>query len=678
MKKEIAKERIEKLKLEIEKYRRAYHVENKSLISDEVLDSLKKELFDLENLFPELITYDSPTQRIGGDPIKEFKKAEHKIPMLSLLDAFSEKDMEEWFLRIEKYLKRKINQQFYCELKIDGLAIELIYENGLLIQASTRGDGKIGEDITENIKTIEAIPLKIIGTKIFPLSKKVIIRGEVFITKKEFNRINENQKKRNENVFANPRNIAAGSLRQLDSKITALRKLDFFAYSIVDGVSFDTHNEEHLALAEWGFKTNQYNKLVNSLEEAFEFRNHWNQEKERLKIDYEIDGVVVIVNTNQVFKDAGIVGKAPRGAIAYKFSPKEATTILLDVKFQVGRTGVITPVAILSKVNIAGAMIERATLHNMDQIKKLDLKIGDTVILSRAGDVIPQITQVLFNLRTGNEREIIIPTKCPIDEALIIKDGVFYKCSNINCGARLRESIRHFISKNAFNIEGVGIKILEKFIDEGLILDAADIFLLKKDDITKIPRMGDKSAENIIREINNKKNIIAEKFIYALGISHIGEGTAIILKNAILEKNNVKTPVDILNNLNSISFEKLQELPDIGPKVATSIEEWLADNKNIKFLQKLTNLNIKIIFENTNSSKFINKNFVITGTFKRFKREEIKDLIKKEKGNVSNSISKTTDYLITGENVGSKYNKAKELNIKIISEEDFIKILIKD
>lgn len=678
MTREEAKERIDRLRREVEKYRKAYHTEDKSLISDSALDSLKKELFDLENDFPDLITPDSPTQRIGGEPLKEFKKVTHEKPMLSFNDAFSEKDIEDWFLRAENYLGYKAKTDFYCELKIDGLAIELVYENGALIQASTRGDGKIGEDVTQNIKTIEAIPLKISGTDKYPLPKRLVARGEVFITKKEFSRINKEQEKRGEKVFANPRNIAAGSLRQLDPAVTASRKLDSFEYGIAYGAKFNNHHEEHEALAEWGFKTNKNNRLVHSLKEVFEFRERWNEESVRSKIDYEIDGIVVIMNDNSLFSEAGVVGKAPRGAIAYKFSPKEVTTIVREVRFQVGRTGILTPVAVMDPVQVGGVIVTHATLHNMDQIKKLGLKTGDTVILNRAGDVIPQITQVLPNLRTGKEKEIRMPEKCPVDGGKIIREGAFYKCANRTCGARHKEMLRHFVSKGAFNIEGLGPKILERFMDEGLISDAPDIFELKKGDIESLSRFGEKSAANIIEEISVKKEISIERLIYSFGIKLVGEETARTISrlvNPLDLKNNKTTPIEIFNSIESLSLEKLQELPDIGPKAGEAIKEWFADRKNKEIAEKLTRFGVKVFVsresESKESKKLFGKIFVFTGTMTNMSREEAKETVRDLGGDVSETVGKKTDYVVLGDNPGSKAEKAKALKIKIITEEEF-------
>ncbi|MFA5053140.1 MAG: NAD-dependent DNA ligase LigA [Parcubacteria group bacterium] len=672
MTREEARERIERLKREVEKYRHAYHVLDKSLISDAALDSLKKELFDLENQYPGFITPDSPTQRVGGEPLKEFKKVRHETPMLSFNDTFSGEDMTDWLSRIQNYLGHKVKPDFYCELKIDGLAIELRYENGIFTGASTRGDGQIGEDITQNVKTIEAIPLRLSGDA----PEKLVVRGEVFITKKEFERINRIQEKRGEKVFANPRNIAAGSLRQLDPTVTASRKLDSFEYDVVSGAGFKNHHEEHEALAEWGFKINRNNRLVHSFADVFAFREFWNEEKNRKKLDYEIDGIVVILDDNSVFEEAGVVGKAPRGAVAYKFSPKEVTTIVKDVRFQVGRTGVLTPVAVMEPASVGGITITHATLHNMDQIRKLGLKIGDTVIVSRAGDVIPQITQVLPNFRTGKERDIVIPEKCPIDGGKVVREGAFYKCSNPDCGAKHKELLKHFVSRGAFNIEGLGPKILERFMDEGLISDAADIFELEKGDIESLPRFGEKSAENIVLEIAQKKEIPAERLVYAFGIKHVGEETARTLARALKKRGKI-TPAEIFMSLKSLDLEELQEYPDVGLKVAEAIKEWFGEAKNEKLAKKLTETGVKAVAYGSTSEqgKLSGKTFVFTGTLSRMDREEAKELVRELGGDISESVSKKTDYVVVGENPGSKAEKAAELGVKTLKESEFLGLI---
>lgn len=677
MQKENARKRILKLREEINRYRYAYHVLNKSLVSDEVLDSLKKELFDLEQQFPEFITPDSPTQRVGGRPLKAFKKVRHEAPMLSFNDAFSEEDMHAWLARLENYLGRKVEGPFYAELKIDGLAIELIYENGVLVQGATRGDGRVGEDVTQNLKTIEAIPLKLENPKLKTQNPKhLVVRGEVFLTKREFDAINREQKKRRLKPYANPRNIAAGSVRQLDPAITAARKLDSFQYDIVTDIGQKTHEEEHRLLKEMGFKTNPHNKLLRNLEEVFEFRNYW--EKHREKLDYEIDGVVVILNDNSLFERAGAVGKAPRAAIAYKFSPKETTTIVKDIRVQVGRTGVLTPVAVMQPVAVGGVTITHATLHNADEIERLGLKIGDTVVVSRAGDVIPQVTKVLKELRTGKEKAFRMPERCPVDGSPVVRDGAAYRCSNKNCGARSREELYHFVSRPAFDIRGLGQKIIDRFLDEGLISGAADIFTLKAGDIAALERFGEKSAENIVREIGEKTKVSLPRFIYALGILHVGEETARLLAQKVSNiKHQVSRPTEMLEIFRGLLPEDLQEIPDVGPKVAESIYNWFREARNIRFLEKLDKVGVRFepLSENRKSQKLSGLTFVLTGGLASMSREEAKEKIRALGGDVSESVSKKTSYVVVGSEPGSKYEKAKKLGVRTIDEKEFLKML---
>lgn len=667
------KERIEKLKKVIDKYRYAYHVLNKSLISNEALDALKKELFDLEQQFPELITPDSPTQRVAGKPLKEFQKVSHEKPMLSLNDAFSEQDMNDWLKRLENYLGREIKKEFYCEHKIDGLAIELVYENGIFVQGSTRGDGLVGEDITQNLKTIEAIPLKLEGN--YP--KHLVVRGEVFLNKKEFKRINKELEKKGEKPYANPRNLAAGTVRQLDPKITASRKLDSFEYAIVTDVGQKTHEEEHKLLHSWGFKTNPHNKKVSSLKEVFEFREYW--AKHREKIPYEIDGVVTIVNDNKTFEAGGVIGKAPRAAVAYKFSPKEATTVVEDITVNVGRTGVLTPVAVLRPVEVGGITITHATLHNYDEIQRLGLKIGDTVIVQRAGDVIPQVTKVLKELRSGKEKEFHMPKVCPVDGSKIVKDGVAYRCSNKNCGARQREFLYHFVA--VFGMDGLGPKIIDRFLDEGLISDAADIFTLQKGDIAALERFGEKSAENIVNEIAAKKKISIDRFVAALGILHVGEETSRLLAKRAIAKLKIKNEEvkisGLLDYFKNLSTEELQQIPDVGPAVAQSIYDYFQDKRHQEFIKKLDKVGVMLDTSKlkTKSEKLKGKVFVLTGTLQTMSRDEAKAKIRALGGEVSESVSKKTTYVVAGAEPGSKFEKAKKLGVKTIDEKDFLELL---
>jgi len=679
MTKEEAKARVLKLKEAINRYRYSYHVLDKPLISDEALDSLKKELFDLEVEFSDLVTADSPTQRVAGKPLKDFKKVRHIEPMRSLNDAFSEKDVTDWLTRVENFLGRKIKtdeKTFYCELKIDGLAIELEYEQGLLKAGATRGDGVIGEDVTQNLKTIEAIPLRLHKSFKYDLPKNLIVRGEVFLTKKEFERINRTQKKSGEKLYANPRNVAAGSIRQLDPKITASRKLDSFQYDVVlsdedlkqRGIRH--HSEEHDLLHELGFKINKNNRTCATLKDVLTFRDYW--EKYREKLPYEVDGIVVFINRNADFEAAGTVGKAPRGAIAYKFSPREAATQVQGINVQVGRTGVLTPVAVLKPVTVGGVTISHATLHNADEIKRLDLKIGDTVIVTRAGDVIPKITKVLKEFRIGKEKEFHMPKACPIDASPVMRDGVAYKCSNKRCGARNREGIYHFVSRGAFNIEGLGPKIIDRLLDEGLISDAADIFTLKEGDIEVLPRFGEKSAENLIEEVELKKKIMLPRFLYSLGILHVGEETAITLSQ---EFHHVVTISKIIQHFRNLSLDDLSQFKDIGPKIGESIHDWFRDKRNEDFLHRLERNGVELEAPARKNGKLAGKTFVLTGTLETLERNEAKEKIRALDGEVSESVSKKTDYVVVGVEPGSKFEKAKKLDVKIIEEKEFIELL---
>jgi DNA ligase (NAD+) len=675
MGKKAAEERIRELKEAITKYRTAYHTRDESLISDEALDSLKKELFDLELQFPDLVTPDSPTQRVGGAPLKEFKKARHETPMISLNDAFSEEDVRSWFARLENFLGYPVKSEFYAEPKIDGLAIELVYENGILVQGSTRGDGAVGEDVTNNLKTIDAIPLRLEPRR--PSAKipaRLVVRGEVFLSKKEFARINREQEKKGLKPYANPRNVAAGSVRQLDPKITASRKLDSYQYGIVTNVGQTTHAEEHELLEAWGFTTNPETETLHSLEGIFDYQEKIG--KKRDKLTYEIDGVVIIVNRNADFDAGGVAGKAPRGAIAFKFGAKEATTIVESIKIQIGRTGVLTPLANLRPVQVGGVTISHATLHNEDEIKRLGLKVGDTVIVSRAGDVIPKITKVLPELRTGKEKDFHYPRACPFDGSPLVRDGALIRCANADCGARAREALYHFVSRGAFNIEGLGPKIIDRFIDESLIADAADIFDLEKGDIAVLERFGEKSAENIIAEIEAKKRITLPKFMFALGILHVGEETALALSEYLVqEKIHPKTPLDILEAFKKFSKEDLQKIEDVGPRVSESIYEWFKKTRHIALMGKLDGAGITIERFAPTAGKLSGHIFVLTGTLASLPREEAKERIRALGGDISETVSKKTSYVVVGDEPGSKAEKAKKLGVKILNESEFIKLV---
>ncbi|HBT81167.1 hypothetical protein A2757_02280 [Candidatus Giovannonibacteria bacterium RIFCSPHIGHO2_01_FULL_48_47] len=653
-----ARQRIAKLKKAINKYRYEYHVLNKSSISPEALDSLKHELKKLEDEFPDLITKDSPTQRVAGKPLKGFQKIIHKFPMLSLEDVFYEEEFSQWQDRVMKLLRVSHPPELFAELKFDGLAVSIIYENGILEKAATRGDGKIGEDITQNIKTIEAIPLRLEND----LKGEVEIRGEVIITKKNFEKINREQKKENAQIYANPRNLAAGSLRQLDPKITASRRLDFHAYDLVTELGQKKHSEEHKLLEKLGFKTDREARVITEPNELFKFKERI--ERGREKLPYEIDGLVVQVNDNKTFQKLGVAGKAPRGSIAFKFSPKEATTKVREIIIQVGRTGKLTPVAMLEPVQVGGVTISRASLHNEDEIRRLGLKIGDTVIVGRAGDVIPDVRKVLKELRRGKEKEFHMPKTCPVCALRVSKEGPLTFCTNKNCPAKHRENIYHFVSKSAFDIDGLGPKIVDVLLDQNLIQDAADIFDLEEGDIQPLERFGEKSAQNIVAAIKAKSKISLPRFLIALGILHVGEETAQDLADNF----------GSLEKLKEASLEELESVPNIGEVVARSLCEWFRDAYNKRFLEKLLR-RVSIEKYHAPTGKLKGLVFVITGGLEALTREEAKARIKKLGGDTSERVTKDTDYVIVGAEPGSKYDKAKKLGIKIIDEKEFLKLL---
>ena len=670
-----AKQRIERLKKLINHHRYLYHVLDRQEISDEAFDSLKHELYKLEQQFPEFITPDSPTQRVGGKPLEEFKKVRHEIPMLSLEDVFTEEELGDW----ENYLKRlepSAELEYFAELKIDGFAIALIYEKGLFAKGATRGDGRTGEDVTQNLKTIESIPLKLelkkkvtdadIGENIKNLigKGKIEIRGEVYMGKADFEKLNKDLKKKGQGSYANPRNLAAGSIRQLDPRLAASRPLKFLAYDIITDFSQKKHSEEHDMLFALGFKTDA-GKICKNLSEAIAFWKEVAQKRE--KLPYQIDGIVVNVNDNSLFERLGVVGKSPRGARAFKFSPKQTTSRVLDIKPQVGRTGAITPVAVLEPVKVEGVTITRATLHNEGEIKRLGVKIGDTVIVARAGDVIPDIARVLPELRSGEEKEFYFPKTCPICGTKLIKpkEEAVWRCPNTNCPARKRENLYYFTSKKAFDIEGLGPKIIDKLVDENLISQAVDIFTLREGDLLSLPGFAEKSAKNLIAAIQESKKISLSKFIFALGIRHIGEETAIDLANSF----------GSIDKLRKATREELKIIPDVGPKIAESIYNWFNSKQNQKIIEDLLRVGIEILPPEKINRKLAGKTFVLTGTLKTMTRNQAKEKIRSLGGNVSESLSGTTDFLVTGENPGSKLKRAEKLGVKIIREGEFIGLL---
>src|SRR3989339_702529 len=677
MDKQEIKNRIEKLKKEINHHRYLYHVLDKHEISDAALDSLKNELFRLEMDNPEFITPDSPTQRVGGEPLDRFVKVQHSVQMISLFDAFSRDDIFAW----EKRLKRikSIPFEYFAELKLDGLAMSLRYEKNIFKIGATRGDGMVGEDVTQNLKTIESIPLELRVPNENEL-REIGLSG--FQIKKVFDELNKRYKKEGKPVLANSRNGAAGSIRQLNPALAAERKLDFYVYELVTDFGFERH-EQKLQLAHLlGFRVLRQIKFCRSLKEVFNFYEKWLQKRNELP--FEIDGVVVKVNNLKLWPILGHVGKGPRFMMAYKFPAEQVTSKVEDVVWQVGRTGTLTPIAVLIPVRVGGVTVSHATLHNMDEIFRLGIKIGDTVILERAGDVIPKVIQVLPNLRTGREKEIQVPKKCHVCGGGIerLKNEVAYRCINKNCFAVTLRNLSHWTSRGAMDIEGLGPKIVEQLVKEGLVSDIADFYSLTAGDLKPLERFAEKSSENLIKAIANKKEIPLVKFIIGLGIRHVGEETALLLVKQFLIfnsqfSNNFQFPISqFLKYFLNLKKEDLENIPDIGPVVAESLFEWFRNEKNVEILNKLQKNGVALKVERKSKKQALEgKKFVLTGSLNSLTRNEAKAKIRELGGEMSSAVSSKTDYVIVGDNPGSKYDKAKKLGIEILNEDKFQKLI---
>jgi len=666
-----AEKRIEKLRQTILDLNYHYYVLDNPKVSDSSYDSLLRELKDLEEKYTKYFDANSPTQRVGGEPLKKFKSVAHKTPMLSLNDAFSEDEMKAWYDRMVKLVGEEAikNSGFFCELKMDGLAVCLIYENGELSYALTRGDGKTGEDITNNIKTVKAISLELRkDSKYYSLiaNKRVEIRGEVFMSTSSFEALNRDRKKSGEPLFANPRNAAAGSLRQLDPKITASRNLSFNGYATL-GIETKTHEEEHRIIVDLGLLSDKSDKACKNLDEVFSLWHKW--EKERARLKFQIDGMVVNINDEKIFSKLGVVGKAPRGAIAFKWAAEEVTTKLLDITVQIGRTGTLTPVAHFDPVVVAGSTVSRATLHNQDEIDKKDIRIGDTVIIRKAGDVIPEVVKSIKDLRTGHEKKFAMPKKCPICGGPVErKEGeAAYRCLNKKCYAITFRQLTHFVSKKAFDIDGLGPKILEKLVTEGLIKDASDIFTLKVGDLEPLERFAEKSAVNVVEAIDHAREIDLARFIYALGIRNVGEETAI----------DMAEKYHSLTNIEEAKLEDINTIYDIGPVVAKSIFEYFNDQKNINLIKRLIENGVVIKSPQKIAKKegIFEKTFVFTGGLDSMTRDDAKALVRKYGGNISESVSAKVDFVVSGEEAGSKLEKAKRLGVKIIDEQNFLRLI---
>ena len=659
-----AKKRIAKLCKELNYHSHLYYVLDKPEISDAAWDSLKNELQELEKQYPSFITLDSPTQRVGGEPLKKFTKVGHFKPILSIDDIFSFSELEDWEVYLRDYLRKKSADSkkldYYCERKIDGVDIVLTYKKGILIQGATRGNGLIGEDVTVNIKTIHAIPLKL--NKPF----NIVVRGEIFMSQKNFEKLNKERAKEGLPLFANPRNIVAGSIRQLDSKVTARRRLDCYIFEIISDIGQKTHQQVHQILQELGFKTDPQTKYCSNLQEVRQY--YAQQLKKRVKALFAYDGITVALNNITAQKSVGSIGKSPRWIRAYKFPGEQATTVVQDIVIQVGRTGALTPVAILRPTKLAGSIVSRATLHNEDEIIRLGVKIGDTVIIEKAGDIIPAVVEVLKNLRTGEEKIFRIPNKCPICQSKVIRRSgeVAHYCPNKKCFAIRLRTINHFVSKKGFNIDGLGPKIVSQLMNNGLIKDATDLFTLKIGDLKLLERFAEKSADNLIKAIEQSRKISFSNFIYALGIRHIGEQTSIDLANYFVN----------LEKLKKASQDFLINISDIGPKMGESVYNWFQDINNLSFLKRLKKANLKIIYPKRKFNEPLRgKKFVLTGSLLSMTRETATQKIRNLGGQVSGNVSTKTDFLICGKIPGIKHRRAKNLGVKIFNEKQLLKIL---
>jgi len=661
------KERIEELRTLLHYHNYRYYVLDDPEISDARYDHLFRELQDLETRHPELITPDSPTQRVGAQPLSKFGTVAHSIPMLSLENGFSAEEILEFDQRIKRFLTLNQEIEYMAEPKIDGLAIELIYENGILSQSATRGDGVMGEDVTQNVRTIRPIPLKLLPGK-SPIPNRLEIRGEVYIQIRDFEELNRRREDAGEALFANPRNAAAGSLRQLDPKITAQRPLHFLAYGLglVTGMTFESQWEILQTLPQWGLPVNPHIKKCQGIEEALSYCR--SLENTRPTLPYEIDGVVLKVNNLILQEQLGIKSRSPRWALAYKFQSSQETTRILNIEVQVGRTGVLTPVAHLQPVFVGGVEVSRATLHNQDEIKRKDIRIGDTVVVRRAGEVIPEVVEVVASARTGEELPFTMPDQCPVCQSPVVRpEGeAAHRCTNPNCPAQVKETIRHFASKGAMDIEGLGEKLVSQLVDSGLIRDYGDLYYLKLQDLIPLERLAEKSADNLIRSMERSKQTTLSKFIFALGIRNVGEHLSALLAEHF----------GSLQALMDSSEEELKGIREVGPQVAASIRIFFDNTLSRKIVTKI--LAAGVSFEEKKSQglkPFLGKIFVLTGRLEGLTREQAKARIETLGGKVSGSVSSKTHFVLAGEDPGSKLEKAKELKVTVLTEQEFLELM---
>jgi DNA ligase (NAD+) len=662
-----SQKRIQELRNQLHYHNYRYYVLDDPEISDFQYDRLLRELEDLEARYPESITPDSPTQRVGAQPAEKFQSVAHSIPMLSLENGFNFEEVREFDRRIKRFLKNDEDIEYTAEPKMDGLAIELIYENSVLIQSSTRGDGLMGEEITQNVRTIHAIPLRLIGTKTLPPAR-LEVRGEVYIKIKDFQEFNRKREETGESLLANPRNAAAGSLRQLDPKITAQRPLHFFAYGLglVNGRSFFSQWEVLKILPEWGLPVNPLIRSCKGIIECLDFC----QEIEALRhrLPYEIDGVVLKVNSFALQENLGIKSRSPRWALAYKFQPSQETTEVLNIEVQVGRTGALTPVAHLKPVLVGGVEVSRATLHNQDELERKDIRIGDTVVIQRAGEVIPEVVKVISSRRRGGEKPFTMPKKCPVCESPIVRlpGESAHRCLNPNCPAQIKETIRHFSSKGAMDIEGLGEKLIDQLVEKGLVRDYGDLYYLSRDTLVALERMAEKSADNLVQALENSKKTTLSRFIYALGIRHVGEHLSGLLAGHF----------GTLKGLMKASEAELTAIREVGPQVARSLRIFFDNPRNLEVLEKILAGGVAIVGEKSSGKRpLAGKTFVITGRLAGMTRDQAKEKIETLGGKTASQVSGKVDFLITGEDPGSKLDRARELKVPVLTEEEFFQLL---
>jgi DNA ligase (NAD+) len=661
------RERMEELRRKLHYHNYRYYVLDDPEISDAEYDRLLRELEELEARHPEWITPDSPTQRVGAEPADKFNTVPHSLPMLSLENGFTLEEVKEFDRRLKRFLKDEGEIEYTAEPKMDGLAIELVYERGVLIQASTRGDGLVGEEITRNVRTIRSVPLRLLDTNL-PPPDRLEVRGEAYIKIKDFKEFNRKREEAGESPFANPRNAAAGSLRQLDPNITAQRPLHFFAYGIgrVEGREFSTQWEVLTTLPQWGLPVNPLIRRCSGIEACLKYC----QEMEALRhsLPYEIDGVVIKVNDLTLQERLGIKSRSPRWALAFKFQPNQETTQVLNIEVQVGRTGVLTPVAHLKPVLVGGVEVSRATLHNQDELERKDIRIGDTVIVQRAGEVIPEVVKVVTSLRTGKERKFSMPDKCPVCASPVVRlpGEAAHRCTNPNCPAQIKEAIRHFASKGAMDIEGLGEKLIDQLVDKGLIRDYGDLYYLKREDLIPLERMAEKSADNLIQAIERSKKPPLNRFLYALGIRHVGEHLAALLAQHF----------GSLKVLMEVSEGELLAIREIGPQVARSIRTFFDNPRNREVIEKILSAGVKLQEGKAAGKRpLAGKTFVLTGRLSAMSRDQAKKKIEELGGKAAAQVSSKVDYLVVGEEPGSKLDRARELNIPILDEKEFLELL---